>query len=282
LDLNRTILFVNQQYGVTVNRGIWLFGPAADQQVEAIQKHTQLPVQVSPLEYEPFYWATEAARLRPTLAPNFISPELQKAPQRQVFAKVVAATAIFVLLASLSLSAYSHYQARQETSNIKLLASQLDRLQTQRSELQRRNDKLDRDQQISQLVLDRRPSPVPVWFLGYLSEAVPNELVVTNLHIKQESGLWKVHLAGTCQSVGGQLAPESFSKATGLLADRLANGPFHLKLLRAIEPEADVSPSAKGSSPGNSIQDWLAGLSLKASSPTPAAANQFVVEGTLR
>src|SRR5205823_11521057 len=37
LDLNRTILFVQQQYGVTVNRGVWLFGTGAEEQCEAVQ-----------------------------------------------------------------------------------------------------------------------------------------------------------------------------------------------------------------------------------------------------
>jgi hypothetical protein len=110
LDLDRTILFVNQQCGVTVNRGIWLFGAVAEEQCGAVQRHTQMPVQLSPVAYDPFYWATEAARLRLSQAPNFISAELQKAPQRHVFAKAMVAIISSVMVGSLSVSVYANYR----------------------------------------------------------------------------------------------------------------------------------------------------------------------------
>jgi len=283
LDLNRTILFVNQQLGVTVNRGIWLFGLAAEEQANAVQQHSQLPVQVSPVAYDPFYWTTEAAKLPLTVAPNFISPDLQKAPQRHVFAKVVAGTTIGVLLASVSFSAYANYQARQEEANIKLLSGQFDRLQTLQRELQQRNEILDRGRQLSQAVLEGRQPPVPMWFLGYLSEAVPADLVVTNLQIKHEDRAWKVRLAGAAQSSVPPVTPEGFAKATVLLADRLSTGPFHLKILRTEGVELAQAPRTRVAGSGSAIQDWLANVSNL--TPKPKAAhvgNQFVLEGTIR
>jgi len=283
LDLNRTILFVNQQLGVTVTRGIWLFGLAAEEQANAVQRHTQLPVQVSPVTYDPFYWTTEAAKLPLTVAPNFISPDLQKAPQRHVFAKVVAVTTACVLLVSLSVSAYANYQARQEEANIKLLSAQLERLQTQQRELQQRNEKLDRGRQLSQVVLEGRQPPVPMWFLGYLSEAVPSDLVVTNLHIKREDRAWKVRLAGTAQTPSKPVAPETFARATASLADQLSTGPFHLKILRADGAETVETPRARASGFSNATHDWLANVPSLTAKPKPVhAGNQFVVEGTMR
>src|SRR2546423_13893349 len=38
LDLNRTVLFLNQQHGVTVDKGVWLFGRRTVDQLSALQR----------------------------------------------------------------------------------------------------------------------------------------------------------------------------------------------------------------------------------------------------
>src|ERR1041385_8778617 len=139
LDLNRTILFVNQQYGVTINKGVWLFGPGAEAQVKTMESQMQLPVKVSPVPYEPTYWATEALKLAPAASPNFISLQLQQAPQREVFAKVIWAATAMILLISAGTSIYAHRQAAQEEANLNSLRRQAVQLQTRHQELQKRN-----------------------------------------------------------------------------------------------------------------------------------------------
>src|ERR1019366_9224193 len=62
VDLNRTILFLSQQSGVTINEGVWLFGAGAREQAQALQGQMQLPVSVSPMEYQPSYWAVDALK----------------------------------------------------------------------------------------------------------------------------------------------------------------------------------------------------------------------------
>src|SRR5439155_15722552 len=111
LDLNRTILFVSQQYGVTINKGVWLFGPGAEAQVKTMESHMQLPVKVSPIQYSPMYWATEALKLAPAASPNFISLQLRQAPQREVFAKVIWAATALILALSAESSIYAPRQA---------------------------------------------------------------------------------------------------------------------------------------------------------------------------
>src|SRR5205085_523517 len=183
VDLNRTILFINQQYGVAT-KGLWLFGPIADEQARIVQDQIQLPVKVSPVDYDPLYWATEALKLRPARTPNFISLVLQQAPRRRAFATVVAAGTAVLVLGCLAASGYLALQARQETANIETLRKRSLHLQTQYQELQKRNIELAIKERMVKMVIDERPAPVPVWLLGYLSEAVPSELVVTNMHLK--------------------------------------------------------------------------------------------------
>src|SRR5438132_3936746 len=65
VDLNRTVLFLNQQHGVTVDKGVWLFGRRTVDQLSALQSQTQLPIKISPVQFNPFYWATESLKLNP-------------------------------------------------------------------------------------------------------------------------------------------------------------------------------------------------------------------------
>ena len=261
VDLNRTILFLSQQYSVTINDGVWLFGPGAREQAQALQGQIQLPVSVSPVEYQPCYWATDALKLRPGRNPNFLSQALQKAPQRRVYAKVIWAGAALLVLLATAASVFALRQARQESANINRLRQSAAQLQTRRQQLQQRNADLSRQQQLVNLVVEGRPSPVPVWFLSYLGEAVPPELVVTNLHLKREDNSWKVQMATAWQGIGGRPEPSAVSNSIARLRAQLSNGPFHLT-------------SLSGSQKGPSAQP-RAGLN-------PASGDQFVIEGIIR
>jgi hypothetical protein len=261
VDLNRTILFLSQQHGVTIDEGVWLFGAGAREQAPALQGQMQLPVSVSPVEYQPTYWATDALKLRPGRNPNFLSPELQKAPQRRAYAKVVGVGAALLVLVALAASVFSLRQARQETANINHLRQSAAQLESRRQQLQQRNADLAHQQQLVDLVLERRPAPVPVWFLGYLGEVVPPQLVVTNLHLKREDNTWKVQMATAWQRAAGQPAPSEFSNAVARLRAQLSTGPFHLAPLIGVEKEA---PHRAGTT------------------PKPATGDQSVIEGTIR
>ncbi len=277
-DLHRTILFFNEQFGVVLNRGIWLFGPGAEQQCQAVQKHTNLPVALSPAAYDPFYWATDALKVRPASLPNFISAEMQHAPRRQVFAQIIGAVTALVVLALLGISAYATIQARQEAANIRLLSNNQKRLETQRHTLQQRNIRLARNQEVAGLVLDSRPPPVPLWFLGYLSEAVPPELVVTNLHIVRSAEMWNVHLAGTLQAALMSTNPAAFHQHVGQLAARLTNSPFHLMLI----DERQKSSAASARSKGGGIAGWIANVIGGVPAKPPPPTDQFEIEGAMR
>jgi hypothetical protein len=260
-DLNRTRTFIEQQYGLSINRGAWLFGPGAAEQIRYLQGPLELPVAVSPVVHNPFYWAIEALKLRPAVCPNFIGRELQQAPRRQVFAKVVAAATAFIFLAAVVASVLFLRQARLEDANIRTLRAQLARLQDRRQLLQDRNEQLQHQQKVVQLIIDGQLPPVPGWFLGYLGEAVPDELVVTGLHIKREDDTWKVQLTGSAQPGSKPLSSVDFSNSVASLVAHLTDGPFHLTL---------DNNNPAGTAPRFQVS-WK--------SP---ADNQFVVEGAMR
>ncbi len=262
-------------------RVIWLFGSGAQEQAGKVQQHLQLPVEVGAPGYEPFYWARQALSLRPPLSPNLISPELQMRGQRRVFAKVVAAATVLVALALIGLLVYTSSQARQDAANIALLSDRLKRLQARQNELQQLELRLSHQKQVANLVLNDRPPPAPAWFLGYLSEVAPAELVVTNLHIKREEGCWRVHLAGGYQQAIGNPTPGALSNAVALLSAHLSNGPFHLRVLTDTEQEKAGGVRAKPGDLDVPIPTWIANVS-KNTEPKPAPTNQFMIEGVMR
>ncbi|MGH7967393.1 MAG: hypothetical protein ACREIC_01565, partial [Limisphaerales bacterium] len=152
LDLNRTILFANQQYGNAGIKGVWLFGPGAEEKSKVIQGQIQFPVSVSPVPYESYYWATQALKLRPEFTPNILSRQMQKAPQRRVLATVVALCTLLVLAASLTASAYFLKQAKIEGTTIKALSHQAERLQSRERDLLTMDAELTRKRQVIKLI----------------------------------------------------------------------------------------------------------------------------------
>ena len=283
VDLSRTILFVNQQYSVTVDNGIWLFGRRAADQLATLQRQVQLPIKISPVQYDPFYWATESLKLNPARTPNLISLEEQQAPQRRVFAKVVAVSTAVVLFLSVVAALYSSLAARQERATIRALRSQLDRLQIQRQALKQRNDELSSKQKIIKLVVEERPPPVPIWFLAYLGQATPPELVVTNLSVRQTNDAWSVHLAGTFQ-VTNEITAAAMSRSLAQLRSNLTGPPFHLRVLGETNAQEAVS-APKPEAASSAIPDWVARVTGADSGKAEAdrvVEDHFLIEGTMR
>jgi hypothetical protein len=290
LDLNRTVLFVSQQFNVTLNRGLYLFGIGAAQQAAEIQRQVQLPVSVSPVAYEPFYWATESLKVRPETAPNFQSSELQTAPQRRVFAKVVAIAAMLLLAASIALTAYSLVQSRREQATLASFQQQMARLEARQIEIDQLDAELKRKQQAIQLVLEDRPAPKPAWLLAYLGQIVPADLVVTNFNVKREDDYYRVKLAGTYQPV--TVTPDAPPVVDSIenLKTALAGNPFHMRILETDAAGKIVRKDKEPPKPGGlrvPLDEWLKGArDAVAAKPDPKKRQEetdhFVIEGVVR
>ena len=288
VDLNRTALFISQQYSAPINRGLWLFGPGAEEKVEAIQRHIQLPVDLSPVLDEPFYWATEAAKLRLEQSPNLVSRELREQPQRRVFATAVAVITTLVILASLVASSYFLAQTRQEAATGEVISRDLAHLQATKADLEKLDKELSRKKQVIRLILGERPPPVPAWFLAYLGDAVPSELVVTNLHIAREEDHYKVQVGGTFQKGLPPSANEPVADPVESLKARLAGPPFHVRILepQAQKATAGATTSSKSGAVESTVLNWLTKLGnvgpAKPATAKPAVQDSFVIEGIMR
>src|ERR1043165_6995254 len=90
------------------------------------------------------------------------------------------------------------------------------------------------------IIIDDRLPPVPGWLLCYLSQVVPSNLAVTNLHVKQDNDSWKLQLAGTAKSITDQPNGEAFANSVALLTKHLSEGPFHVAIRSDSQPEAET------------------------------------------
>lgn len=277
LDLRRTMLFVNQQHSVDV-QALFLFGPNASERAAEVQAQVGLPTRTSPTVAGPDYWATEALRVHAALAQNFISREQQTAPQRRKMAWVVASATVLAVLACLAVAFQLFRMRSAELRNVAGLRSQVTQLEVRHRELQEQEADVARRREVINLVASNRPPAVAALALGYLSEAVPAELVVTNFVIRQVDRAWQFRLAGCAQPVATN-ALARVDEAVAVLTNRLVNGPLRLRLSGTEEPATTNAPGLVNSLAGIPA-GWLSKFS-SAPAVVSAAGKEFAVEGMI-
>jgi len=262
IDLTRTIGFAEQESGLVV-RSVWLFGPGAQTHAPALQDSLHLPVKLSPVEYSPFYWTEQAAKLPEKDDGNLVSLESRQAPQRR---RLVTATGLILLslfIASLVTTGFIELFRKGEKKAIAKQQIELNILQTNRVDWQKRYDELARKKDLTRIVSDERPPPLPAWFLGFLSDAVPDDLLLTECRVTRTNDAWSVLLAGAVQPPTDASHPVMVGQVFATLTNNLSSGPFHLKISRST------------------MSDALAATPLAPSIPK-RTTNMFLIEGVIR
>jgi hypothetical protein len=272
-DLNRTVLYIKQQFGTTVN-SVWLFGQGAEEQSAALQAVVGVSVQLSPVAPEPFYWNLEAARLSADAPGNLITVEQQKAPQRRVLARVTAVMIVVLAIAALVIAAVVQTLARDRQVQLEKLGVELAGLQERKGKLDQREAALQRQKDFIRIVSEEKVPAVAGWFLGHLGHIVPGDLLLTNLDVKLDNDLWRVQLAGTVQPAMYPDSAELAITSVAALMEELAGGPFHLEISReGSDQQAGASLPRSGATRSGQSGDSNAG---------EAGSGKFSLEGVMR
>ena len=111
---------------------------------------------------------------------------------------------------------------------------------------------------------------MPGWFLGYLGDIVPEELLLGQVRLNREDDRWHVELSGTLQPTTNQAPARVLAEAVATLKTNLAQGPFHVQVLG--EGERSGAPAAGKNSPATARP-----ISRPALGP-----DQFFVEGVMK
>lgn len=282
VDLNRTVLFVSQQFGTPVG-SVWLFGPETSSRLAELQAQLQVPVKVSPEPYHALFWAEEALRLPGTPPPNLLSTEQRQAPQRRVLLRVAIAVTLILLLAAGASVGIAEVLVRREQGSIREMETRIAELQKEHQHLQQVRLEFGRQAQIARTILEDRPAPIPVWFLAYLGEALPPELVLTNLLVRREGNEWQVRLAGSLQPSTNAPPPGVLTRNVDEFKNRLGSGPFHLTLVPPTAPP-DPPQLAQSKAAFGAIASWASRLAPPPTGPriAPESETHFVLEGRMR
>lgn len=277
VDLKRTVLFVNQQFGVPVS-SLWLFGPEAAAQGPALRAQLDLPVQPSPTPWTADYWAAQLLRLQPAQTQNLITREQQQAPQRRVLATVSGVLTLLLLLGAVGASVVLRNVLRREEATLAELNREVATLQVRHRELQDLAADLARRQEMVKQVVADRPPPVPGWLLGYLSDALPDTLVVTNLTVQKQTNLWKLRVAGRLQPTVTNAPPGTLARAVTQLTNTLATGPFHVRFSAVGLTEKPPPRAGAGVTPAPGL------ISRVSAQPVtrPAGEAVFQLEGLVK
>ncbi|MDH7501780.1 MAG: hypothetical protein QHJ82_03565 [Verrucomicrobiota bacterium] len=227
VDLQRTAVFVKEEYGVGVS-GVWLFGPDMQNHTRRVQAETGIPTTESPVPWDAFYWPREVCSLVPAMMPNFISWEQLHAPRERLWLKLISAGALLVVVSCVATSAYIEWTLRQERAGLKEIQARTAETEKQKTEAQKRNEELEIKRETIRLVDSERLPPVPAWFMGYLSEAVPEDILLTSLEVHREGEQWRIKLSGVPQPSTNAPSAAVLSNSVEELKRRLASGPFHV------------------------------------------------------
>lgn len=286
VDLNRTLLYVSQQFGASVG-SVWLLGPGSEIRLNELKGQIQVPVHARPDERRPFQWPEEAARLSGTQCPNLITSEQRSAPQRRVAFRIACLIALFLVLGAAATSLVCEVLVRREKRTVRELENRIAALQTEHQALQRTDAELRQQEQIASAMLDERLQPVPMWFSAYLGEVVPPEILVTNLLVERHLDHWDVRVAGSLQPSTNLPPAGVLASQVQLLADRLHQGPFKVVLGEPNSGSGKGTPApvvAPTPAPANKgLANWVSRMNAsKTNAPAAVRADRFALEGTMQ
>src|SRR5437667_2982489 len=272
VDLNRTLLYVKQQFGAQVN-SVWLFGAGAPAQIAPMKTAFRLPVNLSPVQPSPSYWSEQALKVPVGDTSNLISAEELEAPRRRVFLRVTSVAVGVAALVALITAALVQWWLMKQGKQFLKLQSKVEQLQVRNAALQDREREFLQKKQFVKVVSDEKVPPVPGWFLGYLGDILPEQLLLSHVRLNREDERWHVELGGTLQPTTNQAPAKVLADAVATLKKDLAQGPFHVKVVSEGERSA-ATPTGKSSAPD-------ARAISSPAAPTPVT-DQFFVEGVMR
>lgn len=268
LEFNRTNLFVNQQFWATVT-GIHLIGTGAAEKLAALQADLSLPVNVVTEADDTFSWARASLRVPPNADANLVPREQRHAPQRRFLCRATSVVVVLLVISSLGTALYLQILVKEERRSLQHSLTRRGQLQQQQEQLRTQYLDLEHQRDYVKGVEDGRVPPMPVWLLGYLGQALPTDLALTNFSVVKKTECWEVRLGGISRAGATAAVVE--------LTNAFWKGPFHGTLAAGAAGEHSLR-----NAPGSSL---LARYTLQRR-PDPAApssvAQPFYLEGAVR
>lgn len=131
---------------------------------------------------------------------NLIPPKIQKVQRTLRLAQVISLTSIFLIALVLMWSVYHRGLLIDLESKIKQerIVENTKKMQTEIAAKQAIKDTISFLHQQHAMVNDKTNSPIPAWMMMYLSENIPDNLVIKNLKVIRDSlpNIWHLKIYG--------------------------------------------------------------------------------------
>jgi hypothetical protein len=237
-EINRSLLYAKQQFGIAVEQ-VWLLngGPVAAE-VEARCGGVR---QIVNRELTPIDWLQAVLRLPANHPVNLVAGYLRR-KRRQQFARRALVAASWLALVLAALDSYSARDARQaERVHFAAVRAQAAAHRAEHNRLATRNDQLSRDEALLQHWADDRTPPVPSRFLRYLTTLLSPDMRLTNFVVVADGAGpgWTFHLEGTVEGDA-----DAASDAVTALEQHLARSPLHVRLNNGARTVTSVPPAS--------------------------------------
>ena len=287
IDLNRTLLYAQQQFGVTTSNA-WLSGTDLEEQLPSLEGFFELPLKASLAPGGEFSWAEEALRLAGETPINLISREHREAPARRTVLRFSSYAAIALLTISVGLSGFVHYHYREEKQAIARLGRLEKELQAKHRSLQNYFVDMDRKGLFLEATHADQSAPISTWVFGSVSEALPADLVLTNLTVIAETNLWRVTLSGQVQPHAVESGRDDGRSLGREFARRLSAGPLGMDFEgdQGAPAEAETAKASEPRPPASGLEvsafnAWTTRLKDLATHQT-AKTRDFHLQGIIR
>jgi Tfp pilus assembly protein PilN len=210
---------------------------------------------------------------------NLISTEIREAPQRRRMLTFTGLLVCLLAAASLTAAGVIEWVRRSQLESVTMLDTQIADLRGQHQELQKSFAEVEQMEEVIRLDSEEKLSAVPNRFLGYLSEVVPDELMLNRLQVTRTNNLWSVQLAGISRANLDLARTGALQRAFTSLSSNLMSGPFHLAITRSELGKTNPAPAAKS---------FGTGLLARFAQARPLDQREikgphpFIVEGVMR
>ncbi len=262
-ELNRSILFAKQQFGITIS-GVWISGVSLQDTPTLLSKSVaDVPISPLPVADPPAFWLRPLVGLDPDIHDNMVPRPMRRLNERrrhlETIFVVVLAVHLFLFATILGLKALGD-DTRSTVSGAHV-AENMVSLREEKDTLDLRLARIAEFRTQAHGIESGRWDPKPGWLLGWVGANIPDELRLDAMVVDrpEDSVSWQVRLQGTSprEAVAASKALREFQK-------RLEHGAPRLAVSRSWE------------------EQWHSNLRTGATWDNDTLGKPFVIEGVLR
>ncbi len=214
-EVNRSILFSKQQFGENVSL-LNITETFSEEFLAMLKKSLSVPVEYIAKSGR-FFWVREALKLPFGHDSNLVIPQVRKGMYVRKFTKIVAASIATLWIGALAASGFVEYMIYNESAKLKLVAPQIEKLKKEELVLEEKAKELARIESMIKLLKLSGTKQVPGWFTGYLTNVIPDGIILTKADIVRKDDAWEMLLVGKLRVIEIPIAeePESKGKTAG-------------------------------------------------------------------